>query len=348
MRPPPRAPTMRRLLRSLVPQRRSAASPAALCPSPLTTDEAPAPLTGLWPAVLERARAAASDGALVSTATTPSLVDDGGWTFVLRVARSLQAKTEAAAAQAQKAKKQEGKSRAFNPFDPPDPRLVVTPLPPSHTLVLNKFNVADGHVLIITQAFEPQEAPLTPADAAAAWAVVTSFPGAGGLLYFNRGPLSGASQPHKHVQVVPLPLDAAEAGSDDTARAPFEGAALASVTAAGAPQLTVTPVRSLPVCGYAASMPPAPGPTPTQLAACLGDLAAACGVEGGSDAATSYNLVLTRRCALAVPRSAAGVGPVGVNAIGYAGSLLVRTETELEYVREAGPWGVLRACGVPW
>jgi sulfate adenylyltransferase (ADP) / ATP adenylyltransferase len=28
----------------------------------------------------------------------------------------------------------------------------------------------------------------------------------GGLAYYNCGPSSGASQPHKHVQVVPLPL----------------------------------------------------------------------------------------------------------------------------------------------
>lgn len=28
----------------------------------------------------------------------------------------------------------------------------------------------------------------------------------GGLAYFNHGPDSGKSQPHKHVQVVPLPL----------------------------------------------------------------------------------------------------------------------------------------------
>ena len=53
---------------------------------------------------------------------------------------------------------------------------------------------------MVTSDFERQEAPLTPADLAAAWAVLTAFPGAGGLCYFNRGPASGASQPHKHLQ----------------------------------------------------------------------------------------------------------------------------------------------------
>lgn len=36
-------------------------------------------------------------------------------------------------------------------------------------------------------------------------AVVQAMP-YGGLAYFNHGPDSGQSQPHKHIQVVPLPL----------------------------------------------------------------------------------------------------------------------------------------------
>lgn len=39
----------------------------------------------------------------------------------------------------------------------------------------------------------------------------------GALAYFNCGPLSGASQPHKHVQLVPLPLDACSTAAIPTA-----------------------------------------------------------------------------------------------------------------------------------
>lgn len=344
---------MRRLLRRLLPggRRQSARAAAPLSIPPLSPTDPPAPVPGLWPAVLATSDAATASGALATTPTAATAVADGGWTFVVRVAASLKAKADAAAAAAAKADKEKADAKPkkrFNPFDPPDARLVVALLPPAHTLVLNKFNVATGHVLIVTSAFEPQEAPLTPADAAAAWAVVTSLPGAGGVLYFNRGPLSGASQPHKHLQVVPLPLHDGDVvdGDEQTCWAPFERAALAAVE--GVPPLTVAPVRSLPVQAFAAAMPPGPGPTPTALAACFAALAAACGVPGGVEDTGSYNLVLTRRAALAVPRAASGTGPVGVNAIGYAGSLLVRSDDEQEFVKREGPWGVLAACGVKW
>ena len=48
------------------------------------------------------------------------------------------------------------------------------------------------------------------------------------------------------------------------------------------------------------------------------------------------------------PRRAARVGPLGVNAVAFAGSLLVRSEAELAYIEARGPWDVLRDAGVPW
>ena len=292
------------------------------------------------------ATAARAAGALFKIDTAPRALDDGGWRFVLRVATALKAKDE-------DGKKKKGGGggaappRPFNPFLPPDPRLVVRALPPSHALLLNKFNVADGHVLVVTRAFEAQEAALTEGDAAATWVALTAAPGpGGGLAYFNRGPESGASQPHKHVQVVPLPLmeGGGEGGEGGNARAPFEPSALAAV--AGAPPYQVEPVRSLPVRAFAAAMPA--DPEPRALAGCLARLAAACGVANAADTTTSYNLLLTPRVAMAVPRRAARVGPLGVNAVAFAGSLLVRSEAELAYIEARGPWDVLRDAGVPW
>ena len=43
-----------------------------------------------------------------------------------------------------------------NPFLPPDPELVVGPLPPAHVLLLNKFNVVAHHLLVVTQEFRSQ------------------------------------------------------------------------------------------------------------------------------------------------------------------------------------------------
>ena len=333
-------PPMRRVLRALLP-RPPAAAAASTSAAPQSAP--PPPFPGLWAAIQATSASASAAGALFTIDTAPTLVPDGGWTFVVRVARALRAKDEVG-----KQEKKKG-GASVNPFLPPDPRLVVCPLPPAHTLLLNKFNVAFGHVLVVTTAYEPQEAPLTPDDAAAVWSVLTSFPGAGGLAFFNRGPLSGASQPHKHVQVVPLPLDG-EGGSDadPAALAPFEPTALAAV--AGAPALAVVPVRSLPFRAYAAAMPEG-GVAAGELAVCLGALAAtACGGQGSAhpSPSASYNLLLTRRVALAVPRSAAAAGVVSVNAVGYAGGLLVRSEGEAAAGEGGGAMGVRAACGVAW
>lgn len=40
---------------------------------------------------------------------------------------------------------------------------IVQNLPPSHTLVLNKFNTVRNHALLITEEFQPQEEALTRA-----------------------------------------------------------------------------------------------------------------------------------------------------------------------------------------
>ncbi|HSU77226.1 MAG TPA: phosphorylase [Burkholderiales bacterium] len=56
-----------------------------------------------------------------------------------------------------------------------------------------------------------------------------------------------------------------------------------------------------------------------------------------------YNLLATRRWMLVVPRRQARYESLSVNALGFAGSLLVRNSAELESVRRAGPMNVLRA-----
>lgn len=51
--------------------------------------------------------------------------------------------------------------------------------PPSHVLLLNKFNVVDHHTLVVTAAFEHQTAALTADDMGATWSVVSAYPGPG-------------------------------------------------------------------------------------------------------------------------------------------------------------------------
>lgn len=60
----------------------------------------------------------------------------------------------------------------MNPFLPYDEDLWVQHLSDSHTLLLNKFNLVDHHVLVVTRAFESQDDALTAADLVASHSIV--------------------------------------------------------------------------------------------------------------------------------------------------------------------------------
>lgn len=61
----------------------------------------------------------------------------------------------------------------------------------------------------------------------------------------------------------------------------------------------------------------------------------------------SHNVIITRRWIMVVPRSAAAYSGINVNALGYAGLLLVREGPPLNVLRETGPMHVLSACALP-
>jgi len=87
------------------------------------------------------------------------------------------------------------------PFLPPfDAGIFITDLPPSHRLIFNRYAVLKNHVLVVTSAFEEQISPLNVNDFAASFKVLLALRG---FCFYNSGPNSGASQPHKHVQVLP-------------------------------------------------------------------------------------------------------------------------------------------------
>lgn len=101
----------------------------------------------------------------------------------------------------------------MNPFLPYEEDLWVAHLSESHTMLLNKYNVVDHHALVVTRAFESQEDPLNARDLDAVLRAVSCYP-TGALAYYNCGPVSGRSQPHKHLQVVPLPMAGEHRGTE--------------------------------------------------------------------------------------------------------------------------------------
>ncbi|KAF9431430.1 bifunctional AP-4-A phosphorylase/ADP sulfurylase [Entomortierella beljakovae] len=92
-----------------------------------------------------------------------------------------------------------------NPFLPHSPALYVSDIGEEHKILLNKFCIVEKHFLIITKEFHRQTEPLTPEDLVSVWIALKSLKNSeNALAYFNCGSRSGASQPHKHMQVLPL------------------------------------------------------------------------------------------------------------------------------------------------
>jgi ATP adenylyltransferase/5',5'''-P-1,P-4-tetraphosphate phosphorylase II len=58
-----------------------------------------------------------------------------------------------------------------------------------------------------------------------------------------------------------------------------------------------------------------------------------------------YNLLVTRTWMVLVPRGHEAHEGIAVNALGFGGSLLVRSDAQLAYLKEIGPLAVLRGAG---
>lgn len=93
--------------------------------------------------------------------------------------------------------------------------MLIADLPPSHRLVLNKFAIIPEHFILVTRDFKPQTHVLEKSDIAATFACIEDYRTGGQELFafFNSGPHSGASQPHRHLQL--LPVERMKDGLDD-------------------------------------------------------------------------------------------------------------------------------------
>lgn len=214
-----------------------------------------------------------------------------------------------------------------NPFLPYEAALYVAHLPPRHVVLLNKFNVIEPHLLAVTEAYESQSAPISVDDFAAARALLERLDG---LVFYNGGRIAGASQPHKHLQWVPrsllpgqpdLPVEAALLG------------ALAGASVARSPELPFA--HALIACGAEDDA--------ARLQQKYVELLRSVGIDCGDGVCEGYNLLLTRRWMMAVPRSVENWEEISVNALGFAGALLVRDEAQAARVRAIGPAKILAA-----
>jgi sulfate adenylyltransferase (ADP) / ATP adenylyltransferase len=255
--------------------------------------------------------------------------------FVVRSVSSLERKR----LEAGRVEQAEG-GRARNPLMPPEPPLTVGDLTATHVGVLNKYPVVAHHLLVVTKAPVPQEAALDRDDFLA---IARCLAEIDGLAFYNGGREAGASQPHKHLQLVPLPIDRG------LWAAPIEAVFDSWAATGNVSRLLRLPFRNAfsLLDGFDNEQRAA-----ERLEELYAEQLAAIGVVDGDGPRAAndealrpapYNLLVTRRWMLAVPRSRERFGTISINALGFAGSLFVRDEEELQDLREAGPMRALRA-----
>ncbi|MBD2361657.1 phosphorylase [Anabaena minutissima FACHB-250] len=285
----------------------------------------------LWDSVKKQTNNALECGALLSIPTEFEFVEQDGVKFLVRILSNLNRKNTAKKQQDQKT---QATGKEFNPFLPYEEDLFVAEISDTHVCILNKFNVVDYHLLIITRAFEEQESLLTLADFTAMWACLA---GIDGLVFYNAGKNAGASQRHKHLQLVPLPLISSGTQTPITpllASAKFQDA--------------IATIPGLPFVHAFANLDPGWVESPFTGAKTTLEIyhnllrAVGLGAIDGDRQSGAYNLLATREWMLIVPRSQEHFQSISVNSLGFAGALLVKNELEMQLLKQQTPMNILK------
>ncbi len=260
-------------------------------------------------------------GYLAAIDTTTVTLRDQGIDYAVRVATNLARKPRPA------------EPAPEDPFAPPYQRgLYVGDIAPEHAGVLNKFPVLDNHLLIVTREFKAQSGVLEAGDFEAMLRVLACWDG---LAFYNAGAQAGASQPHRHLQMVDLPV----AGN----ALPVAAALDASEFKNGLGRAPALPFHHA-VVRMPRSALDAPNQGGQAIRAIYRKLLRAIGRAPGKNTEPgAYNLLATRDWLWSVPRTRAAHGGIETNALGFAGALMVRDEDRLKALRTMGPARLLCA-----
>ncbi|KHG40351.1 MULTISPECIES: DUF4922 domain-containing protein [Aphanizomenon] len=280
----------------------------------------------LWTSLKKTTELALKSGALKSIPTEVKIFEQDGIKFVVRILENINRKKADQEKQNQKTAKT---GKEFNPFLPYEEALFVADISPTHVCILNKFNVVDYHFLIITRAFEPQESLLTLEDFTAMWACLAEF---AGLVFYNGGKLAGASQPHKHLQIVPF-------AETDIPISPLVKAAKLDNSLGTIPEFTFVHALTNINLGESAEITFKKYHTLLQT---LGIKPLENNIQSGA-----YNLLMTREWMLIVPRKFEEFESISVNSLGFAGTLLVKNQQQVQLLKNISPINLLNHVAFP-
>lgn len=336
----------------------------------LETDQQPSHIQGsqlmhpseVISSVLSQYEAALSSGDLFFFPSETYQKEDIGIEFEIRVCPALQKKPEQRTGDGQilpSYKSSAEPAGQLDPFAPPySPNLYVGDLvledegtTAEYVVLLNRYCVVPHHFLLVTKEYRPQTSPLLPSDVVQIYQLLLAARRANRnfIAFYNCGINSGASQPHKHIQFI-------EVGHDGP---PLEKITRSlKIEASGRPFA----IQFLPYANHIFRLPALSlDSTPAQLRETLFppfhsllDLVIST-VRHDPDypsGSPSYNVIMTLEHMHLIPRryetyTIPGTDTVvHVNSLGYAGMMLVKSDSDLEEIKKVGPAEILRGVGV--
>ena len=270
----------------------------------------------LWQAAVERSASAMASGALVPLSTELLPLGAHG-PFVVRRLLS------------QTPKHLRSAGPKPNPFLPWDPELEVQRLGSTHLALLNKYPVQEGHILLISQQWQPQAGWLTSSD----WRAVAAISAdTGGLWFFNSCAAAGASQPHRHLQLLPR-----RNGAVSCPLAPSIQAQLRGEQSPWPWHYRISPRQQARACVDAAA---------AELASLYHRHSAALDLgtpQQDPAPRQPYNLLFDDQWFMTVRRTREQWAGFSVNALGFAGSLLLTDHSDQPWLERHGPLALLGA-----
>jgi ATP adenylyltransferase len=283
-----------------------------------------------WQTVETATKQATQSQALQPIPTDYEIIEDQGVPFLVRILTNLIRKEKAKEKQAQH-KEETGED--FDPFLPYEKDLFVSDVSDTHICLLNKYNVVENHLLIVTREFEEQEDLINHNDFTALCACLQKVDGLG---FYNSGKDAGASVRHKHLQLVPGSL------------------------ARNLNEIPITPALKMAECSGEFGEVPLFSflhgfcwlnldwtANPETLAKSVLDYYQKLLSRINYEPGTPYNFLMTRNWMLLVPRKQEKFQSIGINSLGFAGALLVKNQEELQLVKDHNPLEILASVGKP-
>ncbi|CAG7924434.1 unnamed protein product [Penicillium olsonii] len=314
-------------------------------------------LSEALPALVSRRFISARDaGHLVFSQTHLAIINAAGISYQLRYCPALAKKPT------NLTPNHESKSPKPDPFENPSPDLLIAQFPPEkpvYNLILNKFPVIPNHFLLVTKDWQAQTDLLDKGDLEATYECLKAWntgDGSKGLFaFFNSGDDSGASQPHRHLQF--LPVEAMRQPGSDSWHPLID---LLQPTSPS-PSPKFQHLSGLPFAHFALPLPQNPSADTLHSIYMTLYKAAAAATRGYAHdqdpealpsqgpSSISYNLAMTRSTMLICPRrqetalipiepaaarDIADPGVLSLNGTILAATLMVKAEGEWDSLRE--------------